>query len=74
MRKYEKLSSLTEAAEAARTHALLLMSVPEEEKGQIGRLEKFFRLFADPKYKALSRSRYNGLDLGAPLLKILTQL
>jgi hypothetical protein len=70
IRRYEKLDSLTEAADAARSHTLLLMPVAREE--QIGRLEKFFRLFAEPKYNALKRRKWhNALDLEVPLGDVL---
>ncbi len=75
--KYEGLGSLAEAAEAAREHRLLLMPVSRKEQtAQLAGLEKFFRLFAGPKYNSLEqrRRRYNGIDLGAQLTEVLTSM
>jgi hypothetical protein len=71
--KHEGIGSLAEAAESARCHRLLLMPVNRREQiGEIGRLERFFRLFADPRYNSLQRrSRHSLLDLGAPLMQVL---
>lgn len=72
IKKFEHLPSLIEAAEAACSHTLLLM--PVASKDQVGAVEKFFRLFAAPKYNspsARSLGRYQHLDLGAPLTELL---
>jgi hypothetical protein len=76
IRDYEELVSLTDAAEAARTHTLLLMPVSQKEQTKrLAALEKFFRLFAEPKYNALPRrKRHNRIDLGAPLSEVLEYL
>lgn len=74
--RFESLGCLTDAAEAARTHTLLLMPISEkEQKTQLGVLEKFFRLFAEPKYNALTRrKRHSRIDLELPLLEVLAHM
>jgi hypothetical protein len=76
IRDYEELNSLIDAAEAARTHTLLLVPVSQKEQTKhLAALEKFFRLFAEPKYNALPRrKRHNRIDLGAPLSEVLEHL
>lgn len=72
--KYEGLGSLTEAAEAARRYTLLLMPVNRKEQTkQLASLERFFRVFASPKYNSLERrrKRYNEVDIQAPLTEVL---
>jgi transcriptional regulator with XRE-family HTH domain len=72
MKRFEGYDSLQQAAEAARTHTLLLMPVGCQE--QIASLERFFRMFGCPKYNAFSPKRrglYAGLDLGKPLTEVL---
>ena len=68
MCRREKYESLAEAAEAARTHTLLLMPISEEtHKPVIKHVERFFRLYAEPKYNELSyRSRPRRLKLDEP--------
>jgi hypothetical protein len=75
-RKHEKLDSLTDAAEAARTYTLLLMPISQQEQRKLlAALEKFFRLFAEPKYNALRRrKRHNRIELGAPLTEVLEDM
>jgi hypothetical protein len=74
MRQMEEgIGCLMEAAEAARTHTLLLMPVSQKE--HITPLERFFRVFAAPKYNALPRrKRFNRIDLGAPLAEVLKDM
>jgi hypothetical protein len=69
----EGIGCLTDAAEAARSHTLLLMPVSEKEHTmQLAALEKFFRLFAEPKYNALRhRKHHNRIDLEEPLTAVL---
>ena len=68
----EGLGCLADAAEAARGHTLLLMPVGQEQKTQLAALEKFFRLFAEPKCNALPRrNRHSRIDLEAPLTEVL---
>jgi hypothetical protein len=73
IQKFEGLACLTDAAEAARRHTLLLMPVSQNEQRKwLAALERFFRLFAMPKYNALAlRLRHKGIDLGAPLSEVL---
>lgn len=67
---------LSDAAEAARSHMLLLMPVSEKEQTkQLAALEKFFRLFAEPKYNKLRRrKRHDRVDLEAPLNEVLSSM
>jgi hypothetical protein len=75
MCRYEGLSCLADAAEAARGHTLLLMPVSQEQKTQIAALEKFFRLFAEPKYNALPRrKRHSRIVLEASLTEVLASM
>src|SRR6266446_6795680 len=76
IQKHEALPCLTDASEAARGHTLLLMPVSEkEQRTWLAALEKFFRLFAAPKYNALRRrNRHNSINLDAPLLDVLKRL
>src|SRR5262249_13974726 len=71
--KKEGIACLTDAMEAARSHTLLLIAVSEKaQTKQLAALEKFFRLFAEPKYNALRRrERHNRIDLAAPLGEVL---
>jgi len=73
IRKYENRNCFTDAAEAARTHTLLLMAVSQKEQAKgLAALEKFFRLFAEPKYNALKRRKgHNRIDLERPLKEVL---
>ena len=74
--KKEGLACLTAAAEAARSHTLLLIAVSEREQTkQLSALEKFFRLFAEPKYNPLRvRKRHKLTDLTAPLTEVLKKM
>jgi hypothetical protein len=76
IRKYEALCSLTDAAEMARDHTLLLMPIGQKEQiRHLAPLTQFFRLFAAPKYNALRRQQHHDtLDLGASLIDVLTCL
>lgn len=76
IRNVERLGCLQEAAEAARTHTLLLLPVSQKEQTRsLAALEKFFRLFAEPKYNALPRRKHhNRIDLGKPLTDVLEQM
>jgi hypothetical protein len=71
--KYEELDSFPDAADAASTHTLLLMAVGKKEQTEgLATLEKFFRLFAEPKYNALKRrKRHDRIDLERPLNEVL---
>jgi hypothetical protein len=76
IQKQEGLPCLADAAEAAREHTLLLMPVSQKKEARdLAVLEKFFRLFAAPKYNALRRrKRHNRIDLDAPLVEVLDYL
>lgn len=73
IQKYENLGSLADAAEAARSHTLLLMPVSNKEQTKrLAAVEKFFRLFAEPKYNSLPRrKRHKGIDLGTSFTEVL---
>jgi hypothetical protein len=74
--KHGGASCLNDAAEAARSHRLLLVAVSQKEQTkQLAALEKFFRLFAEPKYNTLKRrKRHDLIDLGAPLAEVLKHM
>jgi len=74
--KREGLGCLTDAAEAARGHTLLLMPVSHKEQTKrLAAVEKFFRLFAEPKYNALRRrKRHNLIDLKSPFSDVLNEM
>ena len=77
IQKDEQIHSLRDAAEIARNHSLLLFHVHRLQGTTISRLEKFFRVFAVPKYNAYResyRKRYAGVDLRAPLTDVLNRL
>jgi hypothetical protein len=84
IRKHEGLESLSEAAEVASDNELLLIPFSRSEyigklEGEcIGKLEKFFRLFAEPKYNTYSpRTRQKNrstIDLDIPLIEVVEQL
>ena len=74
-RQHKELETLAEAAAAAKDDLLLL--IPVKRRELIKPLEKFFRVFAVPRYNAYSsgyRARYKSVNLDAALLDVLSQL
>lgn len=74
LRRHQGLTTLGEAAMAARNCELLLMPMAQYEL--ITAFEKFLRIFLAPKFNMYSqgyRARYAGLDLSEPLGAVLGQ-
>lgn len=77
LRRSKKLVSLGQAALAAKNCTLLLIPVEDKEWESIAPLEKFLRVFLEPKFNTFSkkyRERYRNLNLSESVADVLKKI